>query len=225
MIDFGLCKGHLVLIGMVCSAALVAFHGNGGVDTTSLNSTSNLWGTNLREYRTAVFSALSETRRMSNGDDIMRECFTNMVAYACLETSFEDWARKTAGVPVRVPDGSRGESYAFRRIAFNVAVDECDDHTKNFAFMLKEGGDWQLAPAYDLTGSEFPSDDPWSAHGGMHQLSVNGKRSGIRDDDLLTMADRFAIGTAPRILREVKSALTPNAKRADEAPSAGAHPT
>ena len=98
---------------------------------------------------------------------------------------------------------------AFRRIAFNVAVDECDDHTKNFSFMLKEGGEWQLAPAYDLTGSSFPSDDPWSAHGGRHQLSVNGKQSKITDDDLLTVADRFAIGTAPRVLREVKAALSP----------------
>ena len=96
---------------------------------------------------------------------------------------------------------------AFRRIAFNIAIDECDDHTKNFSFMLKEGGEWALAPAYDLTGSKFPSEDPWSARGGCHQLSVNGKQSKITDDALLMVADRFAIGTAPRVLREVKSAL------------------
>lgn len=96
---------------------------------------------------------------------------------------------------------------AFRRIVFNVGIDECDDHTKNFAFMLKEGGEWELAPAYDLTGSKFPSDDPWSAHGGRHQLSVNGKQSNITDDDLLEVADRFAIGTGARVLKEVKSAL------------------
>ena len=96
---------------------------------------------------------------------------------------------------------------AFRRIVFNVAIGECDDHTKNFSFMLKEGGEWALAPAYDLTGSKFPSEDPWSAHGGYHQLSVNGKQSKITADDLLVVADRFAIGTAPRVLREVKSAL------------------
>ena len=72
---------------------------------------------------------------------------------------------------------------------------------------IRRGGEWQLAPAYDLTGSKFPSDDPWSAHGGRHQLSVNGKQSKITDDDLFAFADRFAIGTAPRVLREVKSAL------------------
>ena len=96
---------------------------------------------------------------------------------------------------------------AFRRIVFNVAVDECDDHTKNFSFMMKEDGVWRLAPAYDLTGSRFPSDDPWSAHGGRHQLSVNGRQSKITDDDLLQVADRFALGTAPRVIREVKAAL------------------
>ena len=103
--------------------------------------------------------------------------------------------------------GYEAMEQAFRRVAFNVALDECDDHTKNFSFLLKEGGEWQLAPAYDLTGSKFPLEDPWSAHGGRHQLSVNGKQSKITDGDLLEVADRFAIGTAPRVLREVKSAL------------------
>ena len=103
--------------------------------------------------------------------------------------------------------GYEAREEAFRRIAFNVLIDECDDHTKNFSFVLDEGGSWELAPAYDLTGSAFPSEDPWSAHGGSHQLSVNGKFSHITDDDLLVVADRFAIGTGPKVLREVKSAL------------------
>ena len=96
---------------------------------------------------------------------------------------------------------------AFRRICFNVCMDECDDHTKNFSFLLKEGGSWQLAPAYDLTGSDFPPEDPWSAHGKRHQLSVNGKFIGITDDDLLAVADRFAVGTGPKVLRQVKEAF------------------
>lgn len=74
--------------------------------------------------------------------------------------------------------------------------------------MLSEGGEWKLAPAYDLTGSKFPPDDPWSAHGGCHQLSVNGKQSNITDADLLAIADRFAIGTASRVLDEVKRAVS-----------------
>ena len=97
---------------------------------------------------------------------------------------------------------------AFRRICCNVYLGECDDHTKNFSFLLKEGGSWQLAPAYDLTGSDFPSEDPWSAHGDRHQLSVNGKFREITDDDLLAVADRFAIGTGPKVLKQVKEVFS-----------------
>ena len=65
-----------------------------------------------------------------------------------------------------------------------------------------------VQPAHCATSLiTVPAEDPWSAHGGCHQLSVNGKQSKIADDDLLAVADRFAIGTAPRVLREVKAAL------------------
>lgn len=93
----------------------------------------------------------------------------------------------------------------FRRMAFNVCSGEFDDHPKNFSFCLKKGGTWALAPAYDLTGSSFPSVDPWSAQASSHNLSVNGKQSNIADEDLLTVADRFAIGTAKKVLERVKS--------------------
>ena len=92
---------------------------------------------------------------------------------------------------------------------FNVLSGEFDDHTKNFSFRLKRGGAWELSPAYDLTGAIFPSEDPWSAQVGLHQLSVNGKRKDIDDEDLLIVADRFGIGTARRILDEVRNAVTP----------------
>ena len=88
----------------------------------------------------------------------------------------------------------------FRRMAFNVLCGEFDDHPKNFSFMLKEGDAWRLAPAYDLTGSDFPSADPWHAHVGTHNMSVNGRFAGITERDLLTVADRFGIGTAKGIL-------------------------
>lgn len=37
----------------------------------------------------------------------------------------------------------------FRRVAFNVAVGNRDDHLRNHGFILAEGG-WQLAPAFDV---------------------------------------------------------------------------
>ena len=103
--------------------------------------------------------------------------------------------------------GYEAKEEAFRRIVFNVLVGECDDHTKNFSFLMREDGKWEMAPAYDLTGSDFPSADPWSAHGGSHQLSVNGKFAGITDEDLLDLADRFALGTGRRVIEEVRAEI------------------
>ncbi len=69
----------------------------------------------------------------------------------------------------------------FRRMAFNVIARNCDDHTKNFAFRMKKGENWQLAPAYDLCHAYKP-DHRWVSQ---HALSINGKRQGITKDDLL----------------------------------------
>jgi serine/threonine-protein kinase HipA len=92
---------------------------------------------------------------------------------------------------------------AFRRIAFNVLAKNCDDHTKNFAFLLPEGGSWQLAPAYDVTFAYNPKGE-WTYQ---HLMSVNGKFADIMRDDLLVVADRFGIGPAPRILKAVHEAV------------------
>lgn len=96
----------------------------------------------------------------------------------------------------------------FRRMAFNVKIEECDDHTKNFSFLMDESGKWRLAPAYDLTGYYFSVEDKdFEAWSNPHALSVNGKTGLITDDDLLLVAERFGIGTAKRALKEIEEAL------------------
>lgn len=92
---------------------------------------------------------------------------------------------------------------AFRRMAFNVMAANCDDHTKNFSFLLREGKEWTLAPAYDVTHAYNPKGD-WTYQ---HLMSVNGKFTGITRDDLLTVADRFSIGTAAKVLKQVGEAI------------------
>lgn len=92
----------------------------------------------------------------------------------------------------------------FRRMAFNIIMEETDDHTKNFSFLMRPNGKWELAPAYDLTGCHFSVDDKdFNSWANPHALSVNGKTSGITDDDLLHVADKFGIGTAREILRDI----------------------
>jgi serine/threonine-protein kinase HipA len=93
---------------------------------------------------------------------------------------------------------------AFRRIVFNVMAINCDDHTKNVSFVLRDRRTWVLAPAYDLIYAYHPIGD-WTYQ---HLMSVNGQFSGIKRQDLLSLADRFQIGAATRILAQVNAAVS-----------------
>lgn len=93
---------------------------------------------------------------------------------------------------------------AFRRAVFNVMAANCDDHSKNFSFLLRAGeGQWRLAPAYDITHAYNPKGE-WTFQ---HLMGVGGKFSAVGRDDLLRLADRFAIGPAPRIIARVGEAV------------------
>ncbi len=99
--------------------------------------------------------------------------------------------------------GDRALVEAFRRMAFNVMARNCDDHTKNFAFRLREGASWELTPAYDVTHAHNPKGE-WTYQ---HLMSVNGRFDGIARSDLLTVADRFGVPGAKGLLDEVKAGL------------------
>lgn len=92
---------------------------------------------------------------------------------------------------------------AFRRMVFNVMGRNCDDHTKNFAFRLRRGRAWELAPAYDVTFAHNPRGE-WTHQ---HLMSVNGRFKDFTVHDLLADAERFGIGSAPRVIDEVRAAI------------------
>lgn len=91
----------------------------------------------------------------------------------------------------------------FLRMAFNVMSRNCDDHTKNFSFLLKQGQNWELAPAYDVTHAHNPKGE-WTYQ---HLMSVNGKFDKITREDLLAEADRFGVPRKEELLGDVRSAL------------------
>jgi len=99
----------------------------------------------------------------------------------------------------RLDLGPDARAEAFRRMVFNVAAANCDDHTKNVSFLLEEGGRWRLSPAYDMTHAHNPAGG-WTAE---HLTAVNGRRADITGDDLRIVADRFAVPDARRILTQV----------------------
>ena len=104
----------------------------------------------------------------------------------------------------RLGIGYSGMEQAFRRIAFNVMAANCDDHTKNVSFLLRERGRWELAPAYDVTHAYNPKGE-WTYQ---HLMSVNGEFASISRDDLMVVADRFGVGTATKVLTDVSEAVS-----------------
>ena len=72
-------------------------------------------------------------------------------------------------------------------MVFNVVARNQDDHTKNFSFLMERDGKWRLAPAYDVVYSYKPG-SPWVEQ---HNLSLNGKRSGFHQEDLLAVASQI----------------------------------
>ncbi len=46
----------------------------------------------------------------------------------------------------RILPGYHALEEALRRMAFNVMAANCDDHTKNISFILREGKEWELCP-------------------------------------------------------------------------------
>lgn len=91
----------------------------------------------------------------------------------------------------------------FRRMVFNVLATNYDDHTKNFAFILKKDQPWALAPAYDLCFAF----DPGNHWVNKQTLSVNGKRLGIAEDDLMRIAKDNNIKKGKAIIDEINAVI------------------
>lgn len=92
----------------------------------------------------------------------------------------------------------------YKRMVFNVFSRNCDDHTKNFSFLMNKKGQWNLAPAYDICHAYRP-DSKWVSQ---HNLSINGKRKDFTKEDLLTIAKQNSIRNPQSIIDEVFTVVT-----------------
>lgn len=146
------------------------------------------------------------TRRFDREDGLVKHHIQTLCAMAHL-----DYKKKetNAYAQLYLAIGALGLGYdameeAFRRMVFNVMARNCDDHTKNFSFRLREGQQWELAPAYDITFAHNPAGE-WTHQ---HLMSVNGKFKDIALSDLLLEADRFGVGSAKRVIAQVRQAVS-----------------
>ena len=137
-----------------------------------------LW--NKRHFMTRRFDRLADGGKLhaQTLGALAHYDFNNPAIY-----SYED----AFDVTRRVVNDARAYEQLFRRMAFNVLAWNCDDHVKNISYLMDRSGEWFLAPAYDECYAYNPEGD-WTSR---HQMSVNGKRIGITDDDILACA-RFA---------------------------------
>ena len=100
--------------------------------------------------------------------------------------------------------GAPALEQAWLRCAFNVAAVNCDDHTKNLAFIMDRTGAWDIAPAYDTCFSHNPAPGKWTRQ---HQMLVGGKAWDITDADLIALADSFDVRRPGELLRRVARAI------------------
>ena len=77
----------------------------------------------------------------------------------------------------------------YRRMVFAVEGVNCDDHVKNFSFLMNKKGEWRISPAYDVTFAYNP-DNEWISR---HQMTINGKATDIRDADMIACGKKMGL--------------------------------
>jgi serine/threonine-protein kinase HipA len=87
----------------------------------------------------------------------------------------------------------------YRRVAFNIAIGNSDDHFRNHGFLLTPRG-WTLSPAYDMN----PTLNDYQA------LLINSSTNRADLQVLLDSSEEYMIGKeeAERIINEVKDGVS-----------------
>ena len=111
--------------------------------------------------------------------------------------SYDTFLRATQAITRRQPDVEA----AFRRMMFNILASNRDDHTRQHAYLMDAGGDWRLAPAYDLTYAPGP--------GGEHYLDIEGEGRNPTRAHILRLGARHRLDakTVAVVVEEVRAAV------------------
>ncbi|MFN7905833.1 MAG: type II toxin-antitoxin system HipA family toxin [Pseudobdellovibrionaceae bacterium] len=93
----------------------------------------------------------------------------------------------------------------FRRLIFNIAVYNNDDHLRNFGFICSDSRHWDLSPAYDIVPSLIHSDTYALAM----TCGPEGKIASFKN--ALSMAPKFRLSDqkAKEIIEEIKDSVRP----------------
>lgn len=96
----------------------------------------------------------------------------------------------------------------WKRIVFNIAISNCDDHLRNHGFMLTPKG-WKLSPAYDLT----PNPDGWGL-----KLNIDEHDNSLNYDVALRAASWYGVerNDAEKIIEHCKAIVARWRERSTE---------
>lgn len=145
------------------------------------------------------------TRRFDREPDGQRHHLISLCALAHLDFnmtgahSYDQYLQTVRALDL----GPEALQQAYRRMVFNVLAVNRDDHTKNFSFLCRPTGEWELAPAFDVTHAYRP-DSPWTSR---HLLAVNGLFEDITLADLHAVGERNEVPAHRRVVREVRDAV------------------
>ena len=92
-------------------------------------------------------------------------------------------------------------------MVFNVLSNNTDDHERNFSFMRRRGGKWELAPAYDLCFIFMRYRNDGYIGNREHCLSIGGKRMGFTRKDIKGFAEAKNIRNADNIIKKISMSL------------------
>ncbi len=123
--------------------------------------------------------------------------------------SYEDFFRVTR----RLTRDQRELKKAVQRCAFNILMNNRDDHAKNLSFLMEADGNWRLAPPYDLTycpgyqGEHFMDIAGEGATPGRKHVLQAAQTAGLPVTVAAQAIDELLATATPTLLLELAEAL------------------
>ena len=109
---------------------------------------------------------------------------------------------------------------AVQRCAFNVLMNNRDDHAKNISFSFDRDSTWRLAPPYDLTycvgyqGEHFMDVAGEGRAPTRHNIIKAAEAAGLDIGDTAVIIDELPASATPTLLRDLASQLPVRSKTA-----------
>ncbi len=108
----------------------------------------------------------------------------------------------------------------FRRAVFHYLAGVCDDHDKNFSFIMNPDGKWRLAPAYDET---FTVNFKNRFIGDRHVMTIAECNRTLSMSQFVRLADENDVKNAESIVREIAEVVSSFPDKAVEAKISPVH--